>query len=115
MAKKSIWIDNTRPPINYIWAKTDAAGKVIGVYEWSGTTWIKLTSTNDTDGTTPTGDGIIKAVTLEGESINIGYSMSSLPGTVAIRTDKGTLMATTPSGEYPQELVTTEMLSWVDN
>ena len=115
MAKKSIWVDNTRPPTNYIWAKTDSSGKIIGVYEYTGTSWIELISKNNPDADVPTGDGVIKAITLSGESINISYSMSELPGTVAIRTDKGTLMGETPSGEDPKELVTVELLSWKEN
>jgi len=111
MAKKSIWIDNTRPPINYIWAKTDSAGNIIGVYQWNGTTWIKIASTV-VDPNTPKGDGTIQAVTLEGESIDIAYSMSPNPGTIVIRTDKGTILSRTPDGNDPQELVTVEMLSW---
>lgn len=114
MAKKSIWIDNTRPPTNYIWAKTDTSGKIIGVYEWMGTSWVKIVSRN-TESVTPTGDGIINAITLDGESIQISYSMSPLPGTVAIRTDKGTLTGVTPSGDDPQELVTAELLLWNEN
>lgn len=110
MAKKSIWIDNTRPPTNYIWAKTDSSGKVIGVYQWNGSTWVKIASTTET--VTPEGDGTITATTLEGDTIKLAYSMSAQPGTVAIRTDKGTLIGKTPDGEDPQELVTVEMLSW---
>lgn len=113
MAKKSIWIDNTRPPTNYIWAKTDTSGNIIGVYQWNGLGWVKIASTAGT--TTPEGDGTITAFTLEGEEIQLYYSMSANPGTVAIRTDKGTLLAASPDGADPQELVTVEMLSWKNN
>jgi hypothetical protein len=37
--------------------------------------------------------------------------MSPHPGSMVVRTDKGTLLSTTPDGEDPQELVTVEMLS----
>ena len=110
MAKKSIWIDNTRPPTNYIWAKTDASGNIIGVYQWNGSGWIKIASTTET--VTPEGDGTIKAITLEGEEIQLYYSMSAHPGTVVVRTDKGTILGVTPTGEDTQELVTAEMLMW---
>lgn len=109
MAKKTIWIDNTRPPINYIWAKTDASGNIIGIYQWNGSGWVKIASNNTG---TVTGDGTITAVTLEGEEVSVGYSMSPHPGSMVVRTDKGTLLSNTPDGEDPQELVTVEMLSW---
>lgn len=112
MAKKSIWIDNTRPPTNYIWAKTDTAGNIIGVYQWSGSAWIKVASEIPGGGTIPEGDGIIKAVTLEGEEIEVAYSMSQNPGTIVVRTDSGTILSKTPTGENPQELLTVENLSW---
>lgn len=112
MAKKSIWIDNTRPPTNYIWAKTDAAGNILGIYQWSGTTWIKIASEISGGGSTIKGDGIIKTTTLEGEELEVVYSMSQNPGTLVVRTDSGTILSKTPTGENPQELLTVENLSW---
>lgn len=110
MAKKSLWIDNDRPPINYIWAKTDDAGNIIGVYQYNGVAWVKIAS----QVTEPTveGDGTIAAVTLEGEPIQLYYSMSPISGTAVIRTDKGTITAKTPTGADPNELITAELLSW---
>lgn len=109
MAKKSIWIDNTRPPTNYIWAKTDLEGNILGVYEWDGSTWIKIANSNTTD---VIGDGIISAVTLNGEEVQVSYSMSPYPGNIVVRTDEGTVLGATPSGKDPQELVTVELMSW---
>lgn len=109
MAKKSIWIDNTRPPTNYIWAKTDLEGNVIGVYEWDGSTWIKIANSNTT---TVTGDGVISAVTLSGETVQVNYSISPYPASIVIRTDGGTILGETPDGDNPQELVTVELMSW---
>ena len=109
MAKKSIWIDNTRPPTNYIWAKTDLLGNVVGVYEWDGSTWIKIANSNTT---TITGDGILSATTLEGETVEVGYSMSPYSGTVVVRTVDGTVLSKTPSGDDPNELATVELMSW---
>jgi hypothetical protein len=114
MAKKSIWIDNTRPPTNYIWAKTDPYGNVLGVFQWSGNTWVKIAS-DISGGDTIKGDGVIKAVTLEGEEIEVTYSMSPNPGTIVVRTDSGTILSQTPKGNDLQEVVTVEMLCWGDN
>lgn len=109
MAKKSIWIDNTRPPTNYIWAKTDLEGNVIGVYEWNGSAWIKIANSNNT---TIEGDGVISAVTLNGEEVKVNYSISPYPASMVIRTDEGTVLSSTPSGDNPKELVTVDLLSW---
>lgn len=42
MAKKVVWKDNTTPPTNYIWMRTDASGNVIGVYEYINGSWTKV-------------------------------------------------------------------------
>lgn len=42
MAKKIVWKDNTTPPTNYIWMRTDASGNVIGVYEYINGSWTKV-------------------------------------------------------------------------
>lgn len=109
MAKKTIWIDNDRPPTNYIWAKTDDHGNILGVYQYNGVDWVKIASQV---GPSVEGDGTITAVTLEGETIQLNYSMSAISGTAVVRTDKGTILAKTPTGDDPQELITVEMLSW---
>ena len=44
MAKKTIWKDNSTPPTNYIWMRTDASGNVIGIYEYTNGSWIKIGS-----------------------------------------------------------------------
>lgn len=44
MAKKVVWKDNTIPPTNYIWMRTDASGNVIGVYEYINGSWTKVTA-----------------------------------------------------------------------
>jgi hypothetical protein len=31
---KKIWRDNTMPPTNYVWMRTNLKGELIGVYEW---------------------------------------------------------------------------------
>ena len=48
MAKKTIWKDNTTPPTNYIWMRTDASGNVIGIYEYTNGSWVKIASTRGT-------------------------------------------------------------------
>lgn len=44
MAKKTIWKDNTTPPTNYIWMRTDVSGNVIGIYEYINDSWVKVSS-----------------------------------------------------------------------
>ena len=109
MAKKTMWIDNDRPPIHDIWAKTDDHGNILGVYQYNGTSWVKIASQV---GPSVEGDGTITAVTLEGETIQLNYSMSAVSGAAVVRTDKGTILAKTPTGDDPQELITVELLSW---
>ena len=111
MAKKSLWIDNTTPPTNYIWAKTNEYGEIIGVFEWNGSIWVRIANSTTV---IPEGDGTISAVTLNGEIVQIPYSMSAYPGTMMVRTDKGTSIAVTPDGSDPQEIATVELLLWKD-
>lgn len=40
MAKKTLWIDNTVPPTDFIWLKLDADGKEIGYFEHNGKNWV---------------------------------------------------------------------------
>jgi hypothetical protein len=44
MAKKTIWKDNSTPPTNYIWMRTDASGNLMGIYEYINGSWIKIAS-----------------------------------------------------------------------
>ena len=39
---KVIWIDNTQPPTNYVWMKTDLNDKLIGVYEYIKDKWREI-------------------------------------------------------------------------
>lgn len=36
---KKIWRDNTMPPTNYVWMRTNLKGELIGVYEWYEGKW----------------------------------------------------------------------------
>lgn len=36
---KKIWRDNTMPPTNYVWMRTNVKGELIGVYEWVEGKW----------------------------------------------------------------------------
>jgi len=36
---KKIWRDNTMPPTNYIWMRTNLKKELIGVYEWIEGRW----------------------------------------------------------------------------
>lgn len=68
MSKKIFWKNNTTPPTNHIWCKTDREGNVLGVHEYNGDTWVPVQK--------PSGDGV--------------------PNTIAMRSDKGNLKTGTP-------------------
>jgi len=62
MAKKTIWKDNTVPPTNYIWMRTDAAGNVVGVYEYINGSWTKIAAArgvSSSNGTIVTNNGTV--------------------------------------------------------
>ena len=46
---KKIWRDNTMPPINYIWMKTNINDELIGVYEWLNGQWHRIKFGGDSD------------------------------------------------------------------
>lgn len=54
---------------------------------------------------------MISAVTLNGEEVKVNYSISPYPASMVIRTDEGTVLSSTPSGDNPKELVTVDLLS----
>lgn len=113
MAKKSVWIDNTTPPTNYIWVKTDEYGEVIGVYQYNGNGWIRIASGNNS---IVSGEGVIAVTTLDGQETVIGYSENANPNTVVVRSDTGVIKAKTPVSEEDlndkNTVVTVEMLTW---
>lgn len=39
---KTIWRDNTMPPTNYIWMRTNMKNQLIGVYEWLNGRWRRI-------------------------------------------------------------------------
>lgn len=39
---KKIWRDNTMPPTNYIWMRTNKKDQLIGVYEWLNGQWCRI-------------------------------------------------------------------------
>lgn len=45
---KKIWRDNTMPPTNYIWMRTNLNKELVGIYEWYNGKWhpIELTPTD---------------------------------------------------------------------
>lgn len=62
MAKKTIWKDNSTPPTNYIWMRTDASGNVIGVYEYTNGSWVKIAAgrgINASNGTVLSNNGSV--------------------------------------------------------
>lgn len=62
MAKKTIWKDNSTPPTNYIWMRTDESGNVIGVYEYIRGSWVRITTARGisaSNGTILTNNGTV--------------------------------------------------------
>ena len=39
---KTVWRDNTMPPTNYIWMRTNMKNQLIGVYEWLNGKWHRI-------------------------------------------------------------------------
>ena len=115
MAKKLIWIDNTRPPTNYIWVRTDPNNNLAGIYQYDGYSWVKLPIEGDGGACVTEGDGTIKGTTITGETVQIGYSISPMPNNIPVRTGNGTLLSITPDGDNPREVVTVEMISWEED
>lgn len=48
-SKKTIWRDNTVPPTNYIWMRTNIRDELIGVYEWFNGEWHRIKFGGDSD------------------------------------------------------------------
>ena len=46
---KTIWRDNTMPPTNYIWMRTNIKDELIGVYEWLNGEWHRIKFGGDSD------------------------------------------------------------------
>lgn len=47
---KKIWRDNTMPPTNYIWMKTNLRKELVGIYEWYNGKWHEIALNNDGSG-----------------------------------------------------------------
>ena len=81
MAKKTIWKDNSTPPTNYIWMRTDASGNVIGVYEYLNGSWVKIAAgrgINASNGTVLSNNGSVVYYT----TMEQGAEESNLSGLV---------------------------------
>lgn len=48
---KKVWRDNTMPPTNYIWMKTNMNNELIGVYEWLNGQWHRIKIGGDSTNT----------------------------------------------------------------
>ena len=46
---KKIWRDNTMPPTNYIWMKTNLKNELVGIYEWLDGKWRRIEIKTDSD------------------------------------------------------------------
>lgn len=99
MAKKIVWKDNTTPPTNYIWMKTDASGNVIGVYEYINGSWadVEVKTTDSLSGTIPSNSGKIPYYsTMEQSSDQIDLSG------VVYRDENGIAQVATLPGDSSQ-------------
>ena len=115
MAKKTVWKDDTIPPTNYIWVKTDTVGGVQGVYEHDGRKWVKI-ATGEGGGGCMTGDGIINVTDLHGHPMKINFSKAPDANTIVLRTDTGAVRVMSPKN--PDEAVDlatlNAMFSWIE-
>ena len=113
MAKKIFWKDNTTPPTNHIWAKTDDNGKVIGIYEHDGDKWV-LVKTPQTGGGVPTTNipNQVYVTDKYGNQISIEYNVNPIPNTIAVRDAKGNLKTGIPIEN--NDCVPLELFSWIE-
>lgn len=44
---KKIWRDNTMPPTNYIWMRTNVKNELVGIYEWYNGKWNEVSLNSD--------------------------------------------------------------------
>lgn len=113
MSKKVFWKDNTTPPTNHIWCKTDGEGNVLGVYEHNGDTWVPIQRPSTGDGVPVTNIPNQVYVTDEyGNQVTIDYSVSAIPNTIAIRSDKGNLKTGLPVDS--DDCIPLSLFSWID-
>lgn len=100
MAKKIIWKDNTTPPTNYIWMRTDASGNTIGIYEYTNGSWIKIGSSRGVSASNGTvisnGGEVIYYSTMEQ-----GMSGTNLAG-IVYRDENGVAQVATLSEDKSQ-------------
>lgn len=112
MSKKVLWKDNNIPPTNYIWAKTDSDGKVIGIYKHDGDKWVPVQ--------TPSGEGVPTTnipsqvyITDEyGNQATIEYSVDPISNTIALRSKQGNLKTGSPVDS--DDCVPLALFSWID-
>lgn len=124
MAKKVLWQDNTVPPTNYLWLRMDAKGKIMGLYEHNGLTWVKIAGENKFPSDNPTSgscDGCVQTsetpnsvyvTDLSGKQITINYSQAPVPDTIVQRTSTGSIKSAKPQDS--DEVVVREMLEWIN-
>lgn len=113
MSKKVFWKDNTIPPTNHIWCKTDGEGNVLGIYEHNGDTWVPVKKPSTGDGVPITNIPNQVYVTDEyGNQITLKYSIDPDPNTIAIRSNKGNLKTGNPVDT--DDCVPLSSFSWID-
>lgn len=112
MSKKVLWKDNNTPPTNYIWAKTDSDGRVIGIYKHDGDKWVPV-QTPSTEGVPITNEPSQVYITDEyGNQATIQYSIDEIPNTFALRTNEGNLRTGNPIDN--NDCVPLILFSWID-
>ena len=100
MAKKTIWKDNTTPPTNYIWMRTDASGNVVGIYEYINGSWTKIAAARgvgSSNGTIMTNNGAVVYYT----TMEQGAEETDLSGIVC-RDENGVSQVATLSEDITQ-------------
>lgn len=100
MAKKTIWKDNTTPPTNYIWMRTDASGNVVGIYEYINGSWTKIAAARgvgSSNGTIMTNNGAVVYYT----TMEQGAEETDLSGIVC-RDENGVAQVATLSEDITQ-------------
>lgn len=109
--KKQIWRDNTEPPKNYIWKKTNDMGIEIGTYIYNGKAWVKVENGSGNAGqVSPSVINSIYASDENGKQTILRYSKEKDNLTLVQRTETGAIRASDPERE--DEVVTLNLLTW---
>lgn len=112
MAKKVLWRDNTTPPTNHIWAKTDGEGNLIGIYEHNGDIWVPIQT--PTSGGVPTTNipNQVYVTDEYGNQTTVPYAVNPIPNTIVMRDNKGKVKTGIP--EDQEDCIPLSCFSWIN-